>query len=578
MSVYVGIAEGHVDPAVAVVRDGAVVAYVEEDRLLRYKHAPYCYPQRALDWALAQAGVSLRDVTAVAVPWDIEAFADGRIAESYRHLAHAGTLDEPTRRWQALRLREYAAPAVRARHERMWRRTLGDGPLPPVRGVPHHFAHAVQAGLQSPYQRSVVLTADGSGETECTVVWEHRDDHLTALRRLTMPDSLGWFYAAVTEYLGFQAYRDEYKVMGLAAYGEPDPDLTDRFARFVAPAPDGVGYRVDPAYVHRGRHSWSGRFTDALCDLLGAPPRPRHAPLTDRHRAVAFAAQQALEEACSRLAAWALRETGLSCLALGGGVAHNVKMNGALLARTGATSVFAHPLCGDAGAAAGAALALSLADGHRPEPLTHLALGPAVDEVTTLAELRRVRCRYRRPADVASEVARALAAGAIVGWVDGRLEAGPRALGQRSILADPRDERIRDRVNQVVKQRERWRPFCPSLTAPAAAGYLPDGPDLRFMTIACPATARLRRDAPAVVHVDGTVRPQVIDADVQPRYHRLVTEFGRLTGVPVVLNTSFNLAGEPVVATVTDALRTFWSSGLDLLVLGDVVVEKPAEL
>jgi carbamoyltransferase len=576
VATFVGISTGSMDPAVAVVRDGSVLAYVEEERLLRDKHAPYRYPWRALRWALSQAMVAPEEVAAIAVPWDTEAFADGRVGAFYESMAARYAVDEGTRGWQRAKLRQYATPAVDALHRRAFRRAFGTDDPPSVIGVPHHLAHAVQAGLQSPYAESVVLTADGSGDTECSVLWEQRGDRLKVLRQLHMPHSLGWFYAAVTEYLGFDAYDEEYKVMGLAAYGTPDPDLSERVRRVLGPSEDGVGYQVDPSFIHYGRHSHSGRFTDALGELLGRPPRPVGGALSQWHRDVAYAAQRETEDAICRLVGWAVKATGITSVSLGGGVAANVVANGAILERTGAQRVFAHPLCGDAGAAAGAALALSHREGYAPEVLSHVALGPDADRAAIEAELHRAGCPYTVVEDIAAEVAAALAAGEIVGWFDGRLEGGARALGQRSILADPRAVEARDRVNAAVKMREPWRPFCPSLPAEAAGRYLVGGGDHRFMTVACRATDRLRADAPAVVHVDGTVRPQVVDAVTLPRFHRVLTSFERLSGVPVVLNTSFNLAGEPIVASPRDALRTFWSSGLSLLAMGDIVVRKPA--
>lgn len=575
MTTYVGISAAPVDPSVAVVVDGELVSYVEEERLLRDKHASHRYPRLALRWALAEAGLRLDQVAAVAVPWDTEAFADGRIRAFYDTMARDHQLDEATRAWQAAKLSAYSTPTVSKNQQRVWRRMFGDIDLPPLRGVPHHFAHAVQAGMQSPFENSIVLTADGSGDTECTVLWEHRDQRLTRLRQIMMPHSLGWFYAAVTEYLGFEAYDEEYKVMGLAAYGRPNEDLARRFRQVLRPAADGVEYRIDPGYIHYGSHRYSGRFTDALVGLLGQTPRTVGSSIGQWHRDVAYAAQQAIQDALCRLVDWAIVETGVSRVALGGGVAANVIANGAILEGTEATSVFAHPLCTDAGVAAGAAMALSLWDGVPPERLNHVAVGPKVDNRSTQMELRRVGCTYEVVDDVAAATAAALANGAIVGWCDGRLEGGARSLGQRSILADPRLVGARDRVNAAVKMREPWRPFCPSMPIEAAADYLIGSGDYRFMTVGCRATQRLRNDAPALVHVDGMVRPQTVENTILPRFHHLLTEFGRITSVPVLLNTSFNLAGEPIVATVRDALRTFWSSGLDLLVIGDIIVRKP---
>jgi carbamoyltransferase len=254
----------------------------------------------------------------------------------------------------------------------------------------------------------------------------------------------------------------------------------------------------------------------------------------------------------------------------------NVKLNSRLFELPGVRDVFAQPLCSDAGAAAGAALAAwSAASGGRPAPLRTLALGPRESTDDIERALRTARLQYERRDDICSAVAEELARGRIVAWFQGRMEAGPRALGQRSILADPRDASARDRVNAIVKFREYWRPFCPSMTVEAADRYLERWTYAPFMIIAFRARERLRREAPAVVHVDGTARVQLVHEDALPLYHRLLREFEKRTGVPVLLNTSFNVKGEPIVCTIHDALRTFGSTGIELLAAGDFLVRKP---
>lgn len=574
MSIYLGIHEGHQDPSAALVREGRIVAFVEEERLVREKHAAGRYPERAVRWCLEKAGVSPEEVDGIAVAWDTAAFDSGRVAEHYARMRRELDIDAATRGWQDAKLRTFSGAGQRARHARAWRRMFGGVPLPAVHGVHHHRAHALQAALQSPYDSSVVLTLDGSGDCECSMVWEHRGDGLRPLRELPMPHSLGWVYAAFTEYLGFDAYDEEYKVMGLAAYGRRDPALERAVGRVLSAADDGVGYHVDASYLHYGEHTWSDRFTDRLPELLGMPPRTRGSVLEPWHHDLARAVQEALEESVLRLVRWAVRETGLRRVTVGGGVANNVKLNGAIRKLPEVDAVFAHPMCGDAGAAAGAALAVSAREGHAPERLRHVALGPSFSEEEVVRELRRARCSYRRSDKTCEEVADALADGLVVAWMDGGVEAGARALGQRSILADPRDAAARERVNEAVKFREPWRPFCPSLPEEQVHRYLQRPGDSRFMTVSCRATERLRQDAPAVVHVDGTVRPQVVERDVLPRYHRLLTEFGLRTDVPVLLNTSFNVRGEPIVCSPSDALRTFWGSGLDMMAIGDIIVTK----
>lgn len=567
--VYLGISMGPVDPSVAAVRGGRVVAYAEEERFVRNKHAHGVYPTRALRYCLKEAGVAIDEVAAVGVGWDLPAYTDGTMARFYASLAEHDEPDPATRAWQEGTLSTYDAATMERVHRHNWRREFGALRFPPLHAVPHHYTHAFQAAMESPFESAIVFSADGSGDQDTTVVWVKRGTELTPLRRIRIPHSLGWFYAAFTEYLGFEAYDGEYKVMGLAAHGRPDQKLRELVGRVLTVADDGVEYRLDPSYVHRGEHSYSGRFTDALPELFGAPPRLPSQEVTQWHMDLAFAVQEGLEEAMCRLTAWAVEETGITDVCIGGGIAHNVKMNSRVFRMDQVTDVFAHPLCADSGAAAGAALAACFEQtGALPPPLTTLALGPQEDTEAIAGVLENARIPYEEPADVYAETSEALAQGLIVGWVEGRLEAGPRALGQRSILADPRTVGNRDKVNAVVKQRELWRPFAPAMLASAAGRYFDRFTDSRFMTLAFEANATLSEQAPAVVHSDGTSRVQLVHQDSNPPLHRLLRDFESRTGVPVLLNTSFNVRGEPVVNSTEDALRTFWATGLDVLVLG----------
>ncbi|MDX3228651.1 carbamoyltransferase [Streptomyces sp. ME19-01-6] len=576
--VYLGISTGpqDADPTVAAVRGGQVIAYAEEERFARDKHAVGRYPRRALQYCLEAAGTSLDGVAAVTVNYNLPAYTDGRMEKFFAGLAEDWPVDEATLSWQRSCLSQFGTDRVTAFHHRHWRQHFGDLDFPPIRSAPHHFTHAFQAAMESPFPSAVVLVADGSGDEHTTTLWVKDDHRLSLLREIRMPHSLGWFYSAFTEYLGFAAYDGEYKVMGLAAHGKPDTTLADAVGRVLGPAPDGIEFRLDPAYIHYGEHSYSGRFTDELVKLLGAPPRLPREEVTPWHMDLAFAVQQALEEAVCRLIRWAVRETGIPQVCIGGGVGLNVKMNSRIFELPEVADVFAHPLCADSGAAAGAALVTCYQEtGCLPTTLTTLAMGPQEDPGAVAAVLRNCGIRYEDCADLAGTVSRELAAGKIVGWCQGRLEAGPRALGQRSILADPRTTGIRDKVNAAVKQRELWRPFGPSMAASAAPRYFHHSTDSRFMTMAFPANDALRRDAPAIVHTDGSSRVQLVHEETHPLYHRLLREFEALTGVPVLLNTSFNVRGEPIVCTTEDALRTFFATGLDVLVLGNFVVRKP---
>jgi carbamoyltransferase len=575
--IYIGIATGPYDPAVAAVSGGRLVAYAEEERFIRDKHAVGRYPDRALDYCLTAVGSRIDEVASVAVGWDCEAYSDGRMSAFYDQMAGQQTVDPATRAWQQATLDRFSVAGMRRYHHQNWRRRYGDLPFPPITSSPHHFTHAFQAAMESPYEKAVVFTADGSGDQHTTVVWAKEGRHLRPLREIHMPHSLGWFYAAFTEYLGFEAYDGEYKVMGLAAYGEPDAGLTQLVRDILRPAADGVEFRLDPTFIHRGEHTWSGRFTDRLVEHLGNLPRRPDEDVTCWHMNLAHAVQRELEDAAGRLLHWAVRETGFRNVCVGGGVGQNVKMNARLMELPGVADVFAHPLCADGGAAAGAALiACFRQTGLAPPPLTSVALGPEEDAKAIRRALDNAHVPYEEPTDLNATVSRDLVAGKIVGWCQGRMEAGPRALGNRSILADPRSVHMRDRVNEAVKHREFWRPFGPAMLAAAADRYLERFTDSRFMTMAFPASEALRRDAPAVVHSDGSSRVQLVHPGDGSRLHELLTAFADVAGVPVLLNTSFNIRGEPIVCTTEDALRTFWSTGLEVLVLGDVIIRKQA--
>jgi carbamoyltransferase len=571
-----GIWEGGYDPAVAIVQNGRLLAFAEEERFVRIKHAKGVYPMRALKFCLATAGIGPSDVAAVAINWDLPGYTNGSMAEFFTAMQNDWNVDDKTLAWQKGVLSSFNERAVRDRHQSAWRRAFGEVILPQIVALPHHYVHAWQAYQQSSFDDALCLTLDGSGDRHCTVLWSCTASGVKPIYEITMPHSLGWFYAACTEYLGFDAYDGEYKVMGLAAYGDQNLDIEDKMQRILFPAEDGIGYRLDPTFIHYGPRSWSDRFTDRLPALFGRKPRADDEPIEKWHFDFAFSAQRALEAATSRLVAWGMRQVGSGNLCVSGGVCQNVKMNSRLFEVDGVRHIFPHPLCSDSGAAAGAALAASAAVSAMPrtEKLKTLALGNEEDDEQIESVLRRCRIPFVRPDDIADAVAEEISHGAVVGWFQGRMEAGPRALGQRSILADPRHVGSRDRVNAVIKYRELWRPFCPSMTVEAADRYLERWDDAPFMVIAFRATEALKRDAPAIVHVDGSVRVQLVNAEVNPLYHRLLQRFEIRTGVPVLLNTSFNVKGEPIVCTTVDALRTFYGTGMDAVALGNFLLKK----
>ncbi len=514
--------------AACLIADGRLVGFAEEERLIRVKYARGVMPLRAIEWCLGRAGLALGEVHAIAVGWD---------------LSLARTRKERTI-WEFLLADGLRRLGTRLEDER-------------VRHVRHHLSHALSTYFASGWDKAAILTLDGSGEQESGLFARGEGDEVTPIRSVPPGSSFGYLYGKVTEALGFAAHAEEGKVMGLAAFGTPRPERFD-FLETSGDLPE----------VNKRRLR---RFLDAL---------PRRAPggeLTDEHRDLAATLQKAFEDAVVKMARWVTAQAGSRDLCLAGGCALNCAANAAILRAGAAERIFIQPAAHDAGTALGAAMsAFRDAIGVRPEAdFTHAYHGPDVEpgEVERLVRAGKVP-GARKPADLAAEAAALLAAGKVLGWCRGRAEVGPRALGARSILADPRGAGMRDRLN-ALKGREPWRPYGPTVLA-ENAGEMVEGPapDSPFMLLALPASARGKALMPAVVHADGTLRLQTLRREANPVLHDTIQRFRDLTQVPGVVNTSFNRAGEPIVGSPRDALAAFFSSGLDALVLGDWLILK----
>jgi carbamoyltransferase len=544
------------ESACALLRDGRLVAAASEERFSRVKHDPRL-PVAAFRFCLEAAGLDLTELHALA-------WYESPVRKLSRQL-WAGVPEggDPGLPWL-----DPGQP------ERALREGLGwDGP---ILTFPHHASHAASAFFFSGSPEAAVLTVDGVGEWATATYGRGQGASLESFEEVEFPHSLGLLYSTITSYLGFRVNDGEYKVMGLAPYGEPRH--LGAMRRLVSSGPGGR-FRLDLAYFDflRGRRMYS----EALCDLLGAPPRTPGGELGPFHRDVARSLQAVLEEILLEKTAWLHERTGLDDLCMAGGVALNCVANGRILREGPFRRLFVPPAAGDAGGALGAAaLAHVELTGQAPAigPLRSAALGPAwsPEEIAPLlaaAELPARDFRGREP-ELLAAVADRLAAGKVVGWFHGRLEFGPRALGRRSLLADPRDPGMRDRLNRLVKKREAFRPFAPSVLAAHAAEHFDLDHPSPFMLETCRVTSPLA--LPAVTHVDGSARPQTVDPEENPRFAALLEAFRRRTGCPLLVNTSFNLAGEPIVGSPADALASFALSGIDTLVLEDFLLDRDA--
>jgi carbamoyltransferase len=588
LSRVLGLSAYHADASAAAVVDGRFVAGVEEERFRRIKHWAG-FPEQATRFCLEEMEGDLASVTALAVARQPRAYL-GR--KAWLALTHPRSLRRALGR--ARNLRQVASLEERIAE------AFG-GPAPKLHPVEHHLAHVASAFYCSPFEEAMCLTVDGFGDFVSTMMAVGRGGSIDVLERVHFPHSLGLFYTAVTQYLGFPGFGDEYKVMGLAAYGEPS--FADRLGRIVPARPGDPGgtFALDLRYF---RHlsegvdmTWEdgapelGRvYTPALEELLG-PARKPGEELAQRHKDLAASLQKVYEDRFFALVRALGKRTGMKKLALAGGCAMNSLANGRLFERTEVEEVFIQSAAGDAGTSLGAALYVHHAVLGAPRNgfvMEHSYWGPRYGE----AEIRRAvaaalpgsegedglwgEIRVETVPDedrLAEETAAAIARGDVVGWYQGRSEWGPRALGNRSILADPRRGDMKDVLNLKIKRRESFRPFAPSVLAERTGEWFTiDYPD-PFMIKVYPIRPEKRPRVPAVTHVDGTGRLQTVSQGANPRYWKLISAFERETGVPMVLNTSFN-ENEPIVNTPAEALDCFLRTRMDRLVMGDVVLSR----
>jgi carbamoyltransferase len=530
------------DPAAALVVDGRVVAAAEEERFSRRKHgkAPVPFstwelPEHAIEWCLEQGGLRPGDLDAIAYSYDPE-------------LAPAEGDDITADEWEGLR-------TLYVRRAPRFLQTLGLDPER-VRFVGHHVAHAASAHLAAPFRSSAVLVVDGRGESASHLGGHAREDgSLEILAAQRLPHSLGLVYEELTAHLGFRRSSDEYKVMAMASYGKPA--FLDDFRELMAATGDG-GYRTE-------RVDWS-RFAPALSS---------GDDWTEAHADLARSVQERLEEVLLDLGRWLHERTGERRLTMAGGVALNCVANSRIWREGPFDEVWVQPASGDSGTALGAALRVAHDLGDDVRPMPGADLGRSWDEDALAAWLDTAKIAYERPDDVAEAVAEVLADDGVVAWFQGASEYGPRALGRRSLLADPRRAENLERLNDV-KGREQFRPVAPMVLEERAADLF-DGPlPSPYMLFTHRVKPEWLDRIPAVVHVDGTARIQTVSTEREPLVTRMLAAFERHTGVPVVVNTSLNTAGRPMVDDPRDALECFGSAPVDVLAIGPFVVRRPA--
>lgn len=538
------------DPAACLVRDNQIVAFAAEERFNRVKHSPHGFPTRAINFCLKTEGIKLSDVDRIGF----------HLNPSFKNLFW-------NRRRQFLRgpeqllgtpfLRNSIAGFAKSGFKKNFKAT------PKIQFIDHHIAHAASSYYLSGFDEATILTIDGAGESTATMAAHGKGSDMEILKEYAVPNSLGIAYMAITEWLGFKAFDGEGTVMGLAPYGKK---YIKTFDNFLKNRPD--GYKFNDRFDNK---NWS--YSDYAVEQLGKP-RLHSEPIKSYHQDVAYSLQLKLERAAIHLVQKFVEATGSRNLCLAGGVALNCKMNGEIMSSGLVDNIFIQPASSDDGNAIGCAVKLAVDEGEKFKKMEHTYYGPQYSDEEIKKTLGILKTKADYYADIAGVAAELLASGKIVGWFQGRMEGGPRALGNRSILADPRDAKMKDIINFYVKHREPFRPFCPSMLDEKRHKYFEIDYESPYMIMTQKVPKEAQREIPAVVHVDGTIRSQTVRKDQNALYHKLIANFYKLTGVPVILNTSYNISGEPIVNTPQEAIADFYREGIDALALGNFLLTK----
>jgi carbamoyltransferase len=569
-----GISCYYHDSAAAILVDGQIIAAAEEERFSRIKHDSG-FPTHAIDFCLQSASLSAKEL-------DYVVFYEKPFKKFHR--IFISTLSTYPKSYTSFReaMRIWLKQKLWIKQEIVTSLGVNENI---ILFSDHHLSHAAGCFFPSPFKSAAILTVDGVGEWTTASFGQGKDNKVHILKEMHFPQSVGLLYSAYTAFLGFEVNEGEWKVMGLAPYGKPK--YKDKIAKTVSIHDDGsISLNFDYfSYHYSDKNSFSGK----LCELLGIPIKPEKSYLVTEFGAdIASSIQTVVEEIMLAMARYIKKQTGEKYLCLSGGVALNSVVNFKLLEKSGFENIYIQPSPGDSGAAIGSALYVyhHVLNHKKRNVLIDAYLGQQYDNQTIEQFLKQKNFKYKKlnKSQLLEYISEKITDGKVIGWMQDRFEWGPRALGNRSILADPRNPKMKEIINSKVKFREAFRPFAPSVLAEKAnlifnlpitdSRQLTTSYPLRFMLYVVPVKKNWQKKIPAINHVDNTARPQLVYKDSNPLYHALISSFYKKTGVPLILNTSFNLKGEPIVNSPIDAYSTFIRSGIDILVMGNYVIEK----
>lgn len=567
-----------------LIDEKEIVAFVEEERFTRVKLATDKFPVNSIKYVLGFAGIGLEQVVEIAVGWDYSKYPK-HMKKFYDENMNHPDKDSYSEIVQEINLLQkspvYINQVIRVL---MWRAGFGAN-IPPIKFQPHHKSHAASAAYLISNEETVNLVIDGSGEEYGSSVWLKSGNELKILENFFLPNSLGYFYAAMTEFLGFSVFTGEGKVMGMAPYGQPNIKYREKLKDFVQCTDD--KYKVNAEYVYFGNKNTSLRYTEKLEKLLGRPPRVPESKIQQDDFDLAYETQFLLESIVKKQFEIQYKKHQIPNFTISGGVAMNCKMNGEISRLPYCDNLFVPPTSNDAGVALGSALLSAKDKGFNPTEIGKTFtpyLGPSysneyIKNILEEAKISRYHV-FEDEDEMSRTVANYIYEGKIVGWFQGRMEVGSRALGNRSILANPALEFMKDKINKEVKRRESFRPFAPAILGEAAHEWFDfdnqANPRIthRWMLQAAYVKKGVEKIIPSVTHVDLSVRPQLVEYQDNEKFWKLIKNFEKISKIPIILNTSLNVRGEPIIRTPEEALRCFYSHGLDILVMNNYLLNK----
>ncbi len=558
------------NPSAALLKNGKLIALIEEERLNRIKMSPNSLPIDAAKKCLKIANININKVSEIGWGWDCPKYV------KYLNKINKKIKDKKNYNFLQNELNKNLYSPVRIK------RALKIGfsdqlktKLPKINFFTHHLCHAASTFFCSGFKKANILTIDGSGEDLTTLMCKGENNKIKIIEKIKIPDSLGGYYATFTEFLGFRPYMDEGKLMGLAAYGKYSQKIQNKLDNFISFNKKTGIFKINNKLRYDGLHTFGEKFTDEFVKIFGKKREEKVSALTEPYPDIAFNVQFRLEQIVKLLTKNLYKKTTYNNLCLAGGVAMNCKMNGELSKQPYVKNIFVQPASSDNGVALGAAQLLSIKKGCTLNTkLKNVYYGQKYSNNEILRYLKESKLKFYKSKNIFKETARLIHNKKIICWFQGKMEFGARSLGNRSILASPLFKDMKEIINLNVKHRENWRPFCPSVLDEDYKKYISSEIKSYFMTIALKINENIKNKIPSCVHIDNTVRVQLVDKKNNFRYWKLIKEFKKYSGHGIIINTSFNIQGEPIVCSPRDALRTFGGTGLDALIIGDYIVRK----